>query len=233
MAGQPQWPYIAATLNEASTNKNLKSLLAAVLVTAGVSAQAATITWNEWSSNTAGTMGSVTVSYSAGGNFSALIDNYPSWGPASTWADGAVVANAPAPGDGIIQLFGGTSNVNTLTFSTAVVNPVIAIWSLGQGGSTASFNFIGATPVLVAGGPNAEYGGASITVVGNDVFGNEGNGTVMFVGTYSSISWTNPEYEGWYGYNVGMTAAVPEPESYALMLAGLGVVGLLIRRRRA
>lgn len=212
---------------------NLKHLLAAVVVTVGASAHAATITWNQWSSNTGGTMGSVNVSFSAGGNPSAYIANYPSWGPASTWADGAIVANGPAQSDGIVQLTGGTPNVNTLTFSTAVVNPVFAIWSLGQGGMTASFDFIGATPVFVAGGPSAEYGGSAISVVGNNVLGNEGNGTVMFVGTYTSLSWTNPSYENWYGFDVGMTAAVPEPESYALMLAGLAAIGFVARRRRA
>lgn len=34
-------------------------------------------------------------------------------------------------------------------------------------------------------------------------------------------------------FNVGTAPAVPEPETYALMLAGLGVVGFMARRRRA
>lgn len=211
---------------------NVRYLFAALLVTTGVSAQAATITWNQWSSGTAGAMGPVAVGFSAGGNPAALVANYPSWTPASTWADGSVVDNGPAQSGGIIQLYGGTANVNTLTFSTAIINPVFAIWSLGNPGSSASFDFIGATPVFVAGGPNAEYGGSSISISGNSVSGKEGNGTVMFVGTYSSLSWTNPTYEGWYGFNVGMTAAVPEPETYALMLAGLAAVGFVARRRR-
>ena len=148
---------------------SFKPLLAAILVTAGAGGHAATITWNEWTSNTAGTMGTVTVDFSDGGNSSAWVANYPSWKPTATWADGGVIDNAPAQTDGIMKLTGGTSKVNTLTFSTAVVDPVFAIWSLGGSGTTASFDFIGATPIFVAGGSNAEYGGSAISVVGNIV----------------------------------------------------------------
>ncbi|MEN9437824.1 MAG: hypothetical protein RIR09_2479 [Pseudomonadota bacterium] len=33
--------------------------------------------------------------------------------------------------------------------------------------------------------------------------------------------------------NITVTAAVPEPETYALLLAGLGLVGTIVRRRKA
>jgi hypothetical protein len=42
------------------------------------------------------------------------------------------------------------------------------------------------------------------------------------------------EYGGSYQYNVGGTkiaAAVPEPETFAMLLAGLGLIGALTRRR--
>lgn len=46
-------------------------------------------------------------------------------------------------------------------------------------------------------------------------------------------------FANWGGDNVGMlldnvaVTAVPEPETYAMMMAGLGLVGLMARRRRA
>lgn len=35
------------------------------------------------------------------------------------------------------------------------------------------------------------------------------------------------------GYNGSMTLAVPEPESYAMFLAGIGLLGMIVRRRTA
>ena len=216
-------------------------MLAAAAIFCGAAAQARAdfIDWNTWSSSSGGSMtiGStpVTVTF-ATSNFHADIPNYPSWTPVTTWADGVIVNNAPVSTNGIMQLTGGTTAVNTLTFSTAVENPVIAIWSLGQPGLTASFVF-NATPVRIAGGPSAEYGGSSITVSGNTVSGNEGNGTVEFVGTFSSITWTNPQFENWYGFNVGApglaASATPEPASLTLLAVGtVSLIGYGWRRRK-
>jgi hypothetical protein len=38
-------------------------------------------------------------------------------------------------------------------------------------------------------------------------------------------------FEEW-GYKAAVTAAVPEPGTYAMMLAGIAVVGGIVRRRR-
>ena len=58
------------------------------------------------------------------------------------------------------------------------------------------------------------------TVIGS------GSYTLTVVGTV-----TGGATSGSYGGNINI-APVPEPETYALMLAGLGAVGLLISRRR-
>jgi hypothetical protein len=214
--------------------------LGACLITV-VPASANTIDWVTWNPTTftignpsggaeSGTTTSgVTVSYS--GELDYFYSGYPTYSPSSTFS-GGTVGNAP-PG-GIIQLVGGHNGVNTITFSQAVVDPVMAIWSLGQGGGPASFVFTSSEPFSIqSGGPSLEYGGGSITQSGNTVNGTEGNGTIQFTGTYTQLSWTNPEAEYWYGFTAGITGvaptATPEPATYMSLLLGLGLLGLVTR----
>jgi len=66
------------------------------------------------------------------------------------------------------------------------------------------------------------------------VHGQEANGTVQFLGTFTSLSWANPVFENWYGFNVGFesVAAVPEPATWFMMILGFAGVGLIAYRRR-
>jgi hypothetical protein len=209
---------------------------AALVCVAAMPASANVYDWTTWTSGTpgtpggsaAGTAGTVGVTYQ--GDLISLVANYPSWTPTSSYIGGPV-GNAPPASGGILQLFGGNTDVDTITFSAPVTDPALAIWSLGQGGLAASFDF-SANPnfTIVAGGPSAEYGGGSIYLCNTaSVCGTEGNGTVVFSGTYTSISWENPGFEDWYGVTAGV-AATPEPGFYALL--GLGLSGLAVVRRK-
>jgi hypothetical protein len=145
----------------------------------------------------------------------------------------------------------GKGDYNNLVW---VTDPVMAFWSLGStcpGGVSsdtcklqpAEFIFSAGEPFsIVAGGPSAQYSGVSITDFATDpscpqyaVCGQEGSGTIEFVGTFDEISFTTPVYEDYYAFTVGD----PTPEPETLSLFGLGLLALpflrssLARRRRA
>jgi len=206
-----------------------------LLAVGSTSAGASTIDWATWSSNTAGAISGLGITVSYSGQLNGLSSGYPSWTPITTFS-GGTVGNPPLSAGGMIRLTGGGTTVDTITFSTSVVNPVLAIWSLGQPSINANFTFTANEPFTIeSGGPSAEFGGSSIFVcAGNPlaVCGAEGNGTVQFNGTFSSISWTNPVFENYYGFTVGAAGISTTPEPGTLLLLGTGILGLAGAVRR-
>lgn len=185
---------------------------------------------------------------------------YDTGGGGDYWVGGAgttspytstAVDNRPT-GTDIIAL--SRKGSQTLQFSQSVANPVFAFVSLNGNGYAFDQDF----ELLSLGGVDGNAcgywgcGGASKVVVdlgggkfeyqlnSNNIGGTEPHGTLRFTGAFDTVTWRSSSDEYWNGFTVGVqgTAAevfppgVPEPETYALMIAGLAAVGFAARRRR-
>ena len=209
----------------------IKHLAAAVTLAcaAGSALAQQAVSWTDWSTLGSGTLtfGSQTVNVGFSGPAAGLNQSYNFFSSYPATYNTAV--NAPSLPDLIQFNYGGSY---TITFSQAVLNPVIALVSVGQSGLPVEYRFNAPFTILSQG--NNQWGGdsTSFTTSGNTLIGREGNGVIQFQGTYTSLSWTTPQQEYWHGITVGAVAAVPEPESYALLLAGLGLMGAVARRRK-
>lgn len=200
----------------------LRSLIPAIALTALAasigSAQAQTIdtSWVDWTARD-GTVMTGTLMLASGAvkvrittpaiSFAQFNEGQFSYWSTAKDPDPYAVTGAPTNSD-IIAFTGGTSDQRyKVSFSRPVTNPVMAILSLGRPGQPTRYVFA-QTPTLLSSG-TGYYGGCAdcLTVKKRTVSGVEGHGVVQFVGTFSSISWKQPDYEYWHGIQVGAPKA--------------------------
>ncbi len=223
-------------------NSLSRVLAFAVVAAAGSPSYAATVDWANWTSsgtqtvtgNAIAASSTVGVTFSGDYAFAQLNNtgiNY--WQPSTPYLS-AAVSNAPATSDII-----GLSNAGTftITFSTPVVNPLIGLVSWngadvtfggGTDHQTYDIQYLSSGCGYWGCGSYGSPTATSFTGVG------ELHGVIELQGTYSSITFSDSVPEYWHGLTVGfesIASTVPEPGNPALMLAGLGALGLALRRR--
>ena len=174
-----------------------------------------------------GTLGSTSVTFawtSAGDTSSTVLNG------SSNYFASAAFTPALATSDAVLFLGNSTSPVYTITFGVPVLNPILHFASEGS-----TLDFGSATPNFIS-------GDGHLSVSGNQVLGadigagapnNDANGTINFLGTYSSLSFTAYWVGGPDGIalQVGATA-IPEPAADAALLGAITMGFVLARRKR-
>ncbi|MDR0703002.1 MAG: PEP-CTERM sorting domain-containing protein [Azoarcus sp.] len=204
------------------------------------SVHAAPVAWTDWTSvNLAagqasgtltidGTAVAVTLSNTSPFTGRTTVnDDSPFWTYPDTYINSAV-DNAPT-GDLISLNQDGTI---TITFDQTVRDPILALVSWNR------------NHVQFAEGMQIEYLSSGSGPWGTGSFANQTetsfdgvgdlHGTIRLLGDYDSISFTHtPENSHEFTLGVlGLAPAVPEPDAYAMLLAGLGLMGVMARRQR-
>jgi|GEM_PF-618138 len=125
------------------------------------------------------------------------------WIPSTPYIS-SEVENAP-PDPDILRLSGGDNETYTVTLSEPIKDPIMAIVSLGQVSATITYNFD--APFTIVSQGVGYYGGGATALVqlpDNVLQGSEGHGTIQFLGTFSTFSWTVPKPEAWHGFTFGI-----------------------------
>ena len=189
----------------ASALRPLALAIAALLV--GAAAHAAPYTVKAFDNSSSGGTGLATISLLAGQNFSVSASSD------DLWSAGALPRYSDA--DGL------TYN----RFATAADDSGQAV------GTQIGANF----GLYSQGNLAAAYGTLVGQIDGGDYFviGSAFSGAAAATGTLNLYYWDSNQGDNFGEISADVNVAgVPEPETYALMLAGLGALGFVARRRR-
>jgi len=151
--------------------------------------------------------------------------------PTLTAAQVTAITTANVPNSILVAVNGAcTSGSCTFTgnsFSTSPAQPYAGAsqWGtrLGLSSGTLQYFGTGLSASLTMVSFNEPLSGNATGTLYTDTHGNAGHWTIINAGTVA-----NPNYELQYAINA---AAVPEPGGLALLISGLGVIGLIARRR--
>lgn len=215
--------------------RKLSVLAVAALAFAAAPASAA-IQWTDWTqAGNGGAVGNL-----AGGTVTATVNtgqihNWQVSGGTDYWRQGGVnpwpaydgVSNVPPNNDFIAP----NSGSYTFTFSKPLTDLYIAIISQGQPSIQTQWTFD--KPFTLVDQGQGFWGNGVFTIVGNQISAGEAHGIIKFDGPVSTLNLRSANGEFWSGLTFGTSGVVPEPATWAMLIAGFGLVGAAARRRRA
>ena len=164
------------------------------------------------------------VSFSSGAGYVAVVNHVPGCGNPCT----------PTP-DNII---GGTAANGTLSYNTPITAGFFTTANISVKATTGFVRVLGdkfpdgSTGTLEAYGVAGNLLG-SVSAVESGGIGNGIDLSLSLAGIQSVRFYSNGATIGWDNFEFGdLAAVVPEPASWALMIAGFGLAGAAARRRR-